>query len=174
MLVACTRYNMKDATSAPFLFRKKGKVQASIIAYIKLRSMSHGTYTSEHCILLWTLNHVKLHLFRLYFQTYNSDEAVSNIEKCKSIQVQWSTFFFCCYWLVSMLIQENEKAPAFKLPIYVKNIQKGKHGSDSGVYDANGRYLLQIPICHHHHEKKFRVQTGRQSSHMPAAQHASF
>ncbi|RLN12657.1 putative peroxygenase 5 [Panicum miliaceum] len=35
-------------------------------------------------------------------------------------------------------IPENEKAPAFKLPIYVKNIQKGKHGSDSGVYDANG------------------------------------
>ncbi|CAN6164381.1 unnamed protein product [Urochloa humidicola] len=38
-------------------------------------------------------------------------------------------------------IPENEKAPAFKLPIYVKNIQKGKHGSDSGVYDANGRFV---------------------------------
>nr|CAB3470218.1 unnamed protein product [Digitaria exilis] len=37
--------------------------------------------------------------------------------------------------------KENEKAPAFKLPIYVKNIQKGKHGSDSGVYDANGRFV---------------------------------
>jgi peroxygenase len=36
-------------------------------------------------------------------------------------------------------LQEKEKAPAFKLPIYVKNIHKGKHGSDSGVYDANGR-----------------------------------
>ncbi|KAG2610403.1 hypothetical protein PVAP13_4KG189900 [Panicum virgatum] len=35
-------------------------------------------------------------------------------------------------------VPENEKAPALKLPIYVKNIQKGKHGSDSGVYDANG------------------------------------
>jgi len=52
-----------------------------------------------------------------------------------------------------MLIQENEKAPAFKLPIYVKNIHKGKHGSDSGVYDANGRYPIQISICHHHHVK---------------------
>ncbi|KAJ1258861.1 hypothetical protein BS78_10G107900 [Paspalum vaginatum] len=38
-------------------------------------------------------------------------------------------------------IPENEKAPAFKLPIYVNNIQKGKHGSDSGVYDANGRFV---------------------------------
>ncbi|PAN25124.1 hypothetical protein GQ55_4G290400 [Panicum hallii var. hallii] len=38
-------------------------------------------------------------------------------------------------------IPENEKAPAFKLPIYVKNIQKGKHGSDSGVYDANGWFV---------------------------------
>jgi len=38
-------------------------------------------------------------------------------------------------------VPENEKAPAFKLPIYVKNIQKGKHGSDSGVYDANGRFV---------------------------------
>ena len=32
------------------------------------------------------------------------------------------------------------KVGAFKFPIYVKNIHKGKHGSDSGVYDANGRY----------------------------------
>ncbi|CAD6339626.1 unnamed protein product [Miscanthus lutarioriparius] len=38
-------------------------------------------------------------------------------------------------------VPENEKAPGFKLPIYVKNIQKGKHGSDSGVYDANGRFV---------------------------------
>jgi peroxygenase len=59
-------------------------------------------------------------------------------------------------------IPENEKAPAFKLPIYVKNIQKGKHGSDSGVYDANGWYLLQIPICHHHHVK---IQGSDRSSH---------
>lgn len=45
------------------------------------------------------------------------------------------------FWrrLLRCQFQENEKAPAFKLPIYVKNIQKGKHGSDSGVYDANGR-----------------------------------
>ncbi|XP_051202390.1 probable peroxygenase 5 [Lolium perenne] len=38
-------------------------------------------------------------------------------------------------------VPENMKAPAFKFPIYVKCIHKGKHGSDSGVYDAQGRFV---------------------------------
>ncbi|XP_047057220.1 probable peroxygenase 5 [Lolium rigidum] len=38
-------------------------------------------------------------------------------------------------------VPENMKAPAFKFPIYVKHIHKGKHGSDSGVYDAQGRFV---------------------------------
>ncbi|CAM0913360.1 unnamed protein product [Alopecurus aequalis] len=41
----------------------------------------------------------------------------------------------------STVPQENVKAPAFKLPIYIKNIQKGKHGSDTDAYDDHGRFV---------------------------------
>ncbi|XP_044494548.1 probable peroxygenase 5 [Mangifera indica] len=35
----------------------------------------------------------------------------------------------------------ESKLPDVKLPIVVKNIAKGKHGSDSGTYDAQGRFV---------------------------------
>lgn len=37
------------------------------------------------------------------------------------------------------------KFPSPLLPIEVKNIHKAKHGSDSGVYDSHGRYILILP-----------------------------
>uniref|UniRef100_M8CN42 Caleosin n=1 Tax=Aegilops tauschii TaxID=37682 RepID=M8CN42_AEGTA len=43
--------------------------------------------------------------------------------------------------LESLLLQANVKPPAFKFPIYVKTIQQGKHGSDTDVYDTNGRFV---------------------------------
>lgn len=42
--------------------------------------------------------------------------------------------------ILILLLQANVKPPAFKFPIYVKTIQHGKHGSDTDVYDTNGRY----------------------------------
>jgi hypothetical protein len=53
---------------------------------------------------------------------------------------------FPCFF---MLLQKNEKVGPFKFPIYVSNIHKGKHGSDSGVYDVNGRYLQLSSVTIH-------------------------
>ncbi|XP_010917509.2 probable peroxygenase 5 [Elaeis guineensis] len=35
----------------------------------------------------------------------------------------------------------NGSIPAIKLPIIVANIAKGKHGSDSGAYDTDGKFV---------------------------------
>uniref|UniRef100_A0A0A9HY31 EF-hand domain-containing protein n=1 Tax=Arundo donax TaxID=35708 RepID=A0A0A9HY31_ARUDO len=59
---------------------------------------------------------------------------------------------------------ENEKTPPFKFPIYVKNIHKGKHGSDTGVYDSHGRYrYIQFSSL------TIRMKTSGSRKVMPAA-----
>ncbi|XP_039841603.1 probable peroxygenase 4 [Panicum virgatum] len=60
-------------------------------------------------------------------------------------------------------IPENEKTPPFKLPIYVTNIHKGKHGSDSGVYDANGRFVPEkFEIFKKHARTRPDALTGKE------------
>ncbi|XP_048542381.1 probable peroxygenase 5 [Triticum urartu] len=48
---------------------------------------------------------------------------------------------FINVFLSSKTVPANVKPPAFKFPIYVKTIQQGKHGSDTDVYDTQGRFV---------------------------------
>lgn len=35
----------------------------------------------------------------------------------------------------------QDNANTSRMDIYIENIQKGKHGSDTGAYDAQGRHV---------------------------------
>ena len=35
----------------------------------------------------------------------------------------------------------QDNANSSRMDIYIENIQKGKHGSDTGAYDAQGRHV---------------------------------
>jgi peroxygenase len=42
----------------------------------------------------------------------------------------------------------QQNATSSKLDIYVEDIYKGKHGSDSGSYDAEGRWVMDSSDGH--------------------------
>jgi hypothetical protein len=38
----------------------------------------------------------------------------------------------------------KDNSNSSRMDIYVENIQKGKHGSDTGAYDAQGRHASML------------------------------
>ena len=42
------------------------------------------------------------------------------------------------------ILQDNANSSSSRMDIYVQNIQKGKHGSDTGAYDAQGRSVMRV------------------------------
>ena len=51
---------------------------------------------------------------------------------------------FVCIDCVFVAVQGWLPNPLF--PIYVHNIHKSKHGSDSGTYDKEGRYVVLVVV----------------------------
>ena len=41
------------------------------------------------------------------------------------------------------ILQDNANSSSSRMDIYIQNIQKGKHGSDTGAYDAQGRSAIR-------------------------------
>ncbi|WCJ24109.1 Peroxygenase [Euphorbia peplus] len=102
---------------------------------------TNGTQGHDHNGMTLLQQHVT-------FFNQNNDRVVYPWETFIDVVNLGSMSFSLLFWqLISMLFSvflPNHGGFLPPLPIYISNIHRAKHGSDSGVYDTEGRLLSKL------------------------------